>query len=422
MQLCIFEDSNCSLLEPLIFYRPVYDLFCGMKSLREKILSAYPDTRYALHCRAYLEDFVKSNNSGVDVNQINDNTCLFINGKVLAPNNLSEIIPLEGEDRLYKTGDTVIAVRISGKKLENMKRKLNKGLNISDFENLPVEIIETPVIEYLWNLIYYNGKELVNDYKALVNQHTIDIKNNLLGKIYDGVHLVEKDNIFIAEGSNIKPGVVLDASNGPIYIDKNVKVFPNAVIEGPIYIGENSQIKSGATIYENVTIGQTCKIGGEVEDAIFLPFSNKQHSGFIGHAYVGSWVNIGADTNCSDLKNNYGSVKAFVRGKEVNTKVQFLGVIMGDHSKTAINTMFNTGTTVGFSCNIFGAGFPEKYIPSFSWGGHDSMVSYNVEKSIETAKKVLKRRNKEMNISEENLFREIFDLTKDERLERGYSN
>ena len=420
MQLCIFEDNNYSRLYPLVYYRPVYDLFCGMKKLRNKILDAYYDIKYSLHCRSYLEDFVKTKNPGIEVNQINDNECLLLNGRILAPINLGKIIPVKGEDKIYKSNDSVIAARLSGKNLETVKKKLNDVLGIPDLDNMPVEEVNIPMIDYIWNLICSNGKELISDFQALVNQNKINIKNNLQGKIFEGVHLVEKNNIFIAEGGSIKPGVVLDASEGPIYIDRNVKVFPNAVIEGPVYIGENSQIKSSATIYENVTIGNTCKIGGEVEETVFLPFSNKQHSGFIGHAYLGSWVNIGADTNCSDLKNNYGHVKAYVNGKEIDTKMQFLGIVMGDHSKTAINTMFNTGTTVGFSCNIFGAGFPDKYIPSFSWGGHESIITYNVEKSIETAKIVLGRRKQEMDSHEENLFRRIFDLTKNERIERGY--
>ena len=203
-------------------------------------------------------------------------------------------------------------------------------------------------------------------------------------------------------------------------MDKSATVFPNAVVEGPVFLGEKAQIKSCARIYENVSIGKVSKVGGEVEDSIILPYSNKQHSGFIGHAYLGNWVNLGADTNCSDLKNNYGTVKAYVNGEVVNSGSQFLGVIMGDHSKTAINTMFNTGTTVGFSCNIFGAGFPDKYIPSFSWGGSDAVTTYDIERSIETAKRVMQRRSKDMHESEEKLFRKIFDLTKKERRKRGY--
>ena len=420
MQLCIFEDEYYSQLEPLIYYRPVYDLLCGMRTLRNKIIDAYSGIKYSLHCRSYLEDYVKANNLGLEVNQVNDDKCLFMNGRILAPADLAEIIPLAGEDKIYKFNDVLIAARISGKNLETVKGKLNDLLSISDFNNLPVETVQVPVANYTWDLIHNNGNELLNDHRFLLK--TGIIPNNLNGKIFDGVHIVEKEKIYIDEGAIIKPGVVLDASNGPIYIGKNVNIFPNVAIEGPVYIGENSKIKSCGTIYENVSIGNTCKIGGEVEDAIFLPLSNKQHSGFIGHAYIGSWVNIGADTNCSDLKNNYGYIKAFLNGKEINTKLQFLGLIMGDHSKTAINTMFNSGTTVGFSCNIFGTGFPEKYIPSFSWGGNDSINTYDVDKSIDTAKKVLIRRNKKMNISEENLFRKIFELTKNLRIERGYNS
>ncbi|MFZ0456323.1 MAG: putative sugar nucleotidyl transferase [Ignavibacteriaceae bacterium] len=420
MQLCIFEDEYFLQLEPLVYYRPVYDLLCGMRTLREKIIGAYPDTKYSLHCRSYIEDFVKDYNQDLEVNTINDNECLFINGRILAPSNLAEIIPLSGENKVYIFNDVLIAARISGKNLEEVKTKLNDLLSISDFNNSASETVEISVINYAWDLIHNNASELLNDYKFLMK--TVNIQNNLNRKNFDGVHLIEKDNIYISEGANLKPGVVLDASNGPVYIGKNVNILPNAVIEGPSFIDENSKIKSCATIYANVSIGNTCKVGGEIENSVFLPLSNKQHSGFIGHAYIGSWVNIGADTNCSDLKNNYGHIKAFVNGNEVNTNQQFLGLIMGDHSKTAINTMFNSGTTVGFSCNIFGTGFPEKYIPSFSWGGNDSISTYDVEKSISTAKKVLIRRNKEMNNPEEKLFRKIFELTKNLRTERGYNS
>jgi len=167
-----------------------------------------------------------------------------------------------------------------------------------------------------------------------------------------------------------------------------------------------------------VSVGKECKIGGEVEDSIVLPYSNKQHAGFIGHSYLGSWVNLGADTNCSDLKNNYSTIKVQLNGKAVDTETQFLGVMMGDHSKTAINTMFNTGTLVGFSCNVFGAGFPDKYIPSFSWGGSDGLSTYTLDKSISTAKVVMSRRDEKFLPANENLFEKIFNLTSKERNEQ----
>ena len=178
--------------------------------------------------------------------------------------------------------------------------------------------------------------------------------------------------LFIGNETVIKPGVVIDASNGPVYIGKDVEVNANSVIEGPVCIGDNSLVKSFAAIKENVSTGKVCKLGGEIEDSVIMPYSNKQHSGFLGHAYLGSWVNLGADTNCSDLKNNYSSIKVNLNGKHIDTGHRFLGLIMGDHSKTGINTMFNTGTITGFSCNIFGSGFPDKFIPSFTWGGAEN--------------------------------------------------
>lgn len=400
MQLCIFEDINYEKLEPLIFSRPTYDLVCGINSLREKILRAYPGVKYSLHCRSYLTALLRFQNPGIEINNVEDDECLFINGNILAPKNLAEIIPLKNKkDTLYMNGETIVAAHVSGEKLKEIKNHLHELLSEANFSGLPLEKVEIKNIEYIWNLINNNGKELISDYGYL----TSNGKGKIKGTILEGAHLIEKENIFIEEGAQIKSGAILDASKGPIFIDKNATVFPNAVVEGPVYLGESAQIKSCSRIYENVSIGKISKVGGEVEDSIILPLTNKQHSGFIGHAYLGSWVNLGADTNCSDLKNNYGSVKVYVNGEVVNSGSQFLGLIMGDHSKTAINTMFNTGTIVGFSCNIFGAGFPAKYLPSFSWGGSDAVTTYDLERSIETAKRVLVRREKTMHDVEEKI-------------------
>jgi UDP-N-acetylglucosamine diphosphorylase/glucosamine-1-phosphate N-acetyltransferase len=203
----------------------------------------------------------------------------------------------------------------------------------------------------------------------------------------------------------------LDASKGPIYIGKNAHIMSHAVVQGPSFIGEGSIIKMHAAIYHNTSIGEVCKVGGEVEESIIHSYSNKQHEGFLGHAYLGSWVNIGASTNNSDLKNNYANVDVYINGKHIDSGSQFVGLIMGDHSKTAINTMFNTGTVVGVSCNIFGAGFPAKYIPSFTWGGSDFLRTYHITKSLEVAKIVMKRRGIELSETEEKLLESVFTFT-----------
>ncbi|HMN48067.1 MAG TPA: GlmU family protein [Ignavibacteriaceae bacterium] len=417
MQICIFEDINYANFEPLVFSRPVYDLICGMTSLKEKVLRSYGDLKYSLHCRPYLADVVMKENPAALINKIEDDHCLFINGRIIAPQNLSEILPLlPTEDKVFVNGETVIAAYLSGKNLDYKIKHLNDLFSVNDFDGLPVKILDLKCANYLWDLININGEQISKDYDYVIHKSN---RSNFLDKIDASVHLVNKEKIFIGKNVTLKPGVVLDASNGPVFIDDNAFIYPNAFIEGPVYIGESSRIKSGATIYENVTISKVCKIGGEVEQAIFMPYSNKQHSGFIGHAYIGSWVNLGADTNCSDLKNNYSKIRVKLSSGEVNSGSQFLGLMIGDHSKSAINTMFNTGSVIGFSCNIFGAGFPDKYVPSFTWGGAESYIHYDLQKAIDTAKVVLSRRKIIFDKEEEKLFHKIFELTKSDREKRG---
>ncbi|MDR3666860.1 MAG: hypothetical protein P4L35_08465, partial [Ignavibacteriaceae bacterium] len=306
-----------------------------------------------------------------------------------------------------------IAARLSGANLKKFKHHLNKPLEISFFPALPKEEVNIKIAGFIWDLIRENNAELILDINYFLSQKLFH--NHLVG-----VHLINKDCIYLEGNAVIKPGVVLDASNGPIYIGKNSIVFPNSVIIGPAYIGHSTLVKSISKIYENVSIGDVCKVGGEIEDSIIMSYTNKQHDGFLGHAYLGNWINIGADTNCSDLRNNYGFVKSHVNGQDIKTNTQFLGLIMGDHSKTGINTMFNTGSTVGFSCNIYGSGFPDKYIPSFSWGGgNQELQTYDVNKSLETAKVVTSRRKVEFKKIDEELFRKIFDITKNERMIKG---
>jgi UDP-N-acetylglucosamine diphosphorylase/glucosamine-1-phosphate N-acetyltransferase len=416
MQICIFEDLEFSNFEPLMFNRPVYDLLCGTSTLKDKILRSYGNVKYSLHTRPYLKNLVEIQNPGVPVNHIDEDYCLFINGRIIAPKNLSEILPLvETEDKVFVNEETVVAAYLSGERLMKRKSFLNDLFSISDFEGLPIKIIDIKCAKYIWDLMNLNGNQIKEEAEYFINGS----RNNYVNILQPNVHTIKPENIFIGKNAVVKPGVVLDASNGPIIIEEETEIFPNAVIEGPCYIGKKSKIKSCATIYENVTIGNVCKIGGEVEQSVFMHYSNKQHSGFIGHAYIGSWVNLGADTNNSDLKNNYSPVKATIGGKEIETGLQFLGLMIGDHSKSAINTMFNTGTVVGFSCNIFGSGFPEKYIPSFSWGGAEKMITYDLQKSIETAKVVMSRRKIEFTKADEEIFKTVFELTSNERQKRG---
>jgi UDP-N-acetylglucosamine diphosphorylase/glucosamine-1-phosphate N-acetyltransferase len=220
-------------------------------------------------------------------------------------------------------------------------------------------------------------------------------------------------HLFIEEGAKLYPGCIVNAQTGPVYIGRDAEVMEGAILRGPIAVCEHAVIKMGAKIYGATTIGPGCKVGGEINNAVFFANSNKAHDGFVGNAVIGEWCNLGADTNCSNLKNNYDEVKVWseAEDKNVSTGLTFCGLLMADHSKCGINTMFNTGTVVGVSCNIFGGGFPDKYITSFSWGG-DGLTTYAFDKAMETANRMMGRRNKQLSKAEIEMYRHIFHLRK----------
>lgn len=409
VELCIFEDDGYLNLFPLTLTRPVYGLRCGITSLQEKIRRRYPGVRVSLHCRDYLAEVVREENREVEVNRVNAESCLFINGRVLAHRELPEQVPLRGGDCLYLQGEEVVAARLSGLALREFQADLSQPLTRERFQVKRTEEVEVELVRYPWDLVHRNADWICNDFEELVGW------GQIVGQVYQGAVLLEESRIYVGEGARIKPGVVLDAEKGPIYIGKGVIIHPNAVIEGPVSIGDRCIIRAGAYLHEGTGLGKECRIGGEVAASVIQGYSNKQHQGFLGHSYLGSWVNLGAGTNNSDLKNNYRSVRVYVAGHWVDTGSLFVGLMMGDHSKSGINTMFNTGTVVGVCCNVFGAGYPPKFIPSFSWGGSGGLEEHSLEEAIRTARMVMARRKVELTPEGENLLRKIFELTSGER-------
>ncbi len=406
-QIILFEDEGHLSLRPLSWNRPVYDLRCGIRLLCEKAQSAYPGSEMGYHTRGYLAALVKEQKGTNKVNGGFADRALLLNGRILWNETLAKTITIDGEDQIYRVGDDVAAARLSGKNLA--KINWSKPISVSAFLGIPVTEVEADVITYSWDLVHHNPVQIEADAAVLGCNGAKD------GKVYEGVHILDPERVTIAECASVKPGVVIDAEGGPVIIDEGAKIFPQAVIEGPCYIGKKSAIKIAAKIYEGTSVGEVCKVGGEVEESIIHSYSNKQHEGFLGHAYLGQWVNIGADTNNSDLKNDYGIVKCFVNGVAVDTGSQFVGSTIGDHSKMGINTMLNTGTIVGVGCNVFGSNFPPKYIPCFTWGGADRMVEYRFEKCIQVARRVMNRRGLELSDTEEAVFRYIFEQTASKR-------
>jgi len=403
--ICIFEDDHACNLNPLALTRPVYDLRCGMSSLRDKLIRHFPLATVSLHCREYLAELTQQENSDIAVNSFDQEECLFLNGRLLAEEHFINALDLD-QEIIYQQGDVTVAAFLRKKHLKTMK--ITDALS---FSHLAVKraSIAAELINYPWDLPLHNPGQIANDFS------TLKIAPAVKGEAHERVTFVNQKQIYIGEQTVVAPGVVLDASDGPIYIGNGAKVMANAVLQGPVFIGDNATIKIAAKIYEGVSIGENCKVGGEVEGSIIHSFSNKQHDGFLGHAYLGQWVNLGADTNNSDLKNNYGSVTVSINGKGVDSGSQFVGLFMGDHSKSGINTMFNTGTVVGVMSNVYGAGFPAKDIPSYAWGGAENLVEHKLSKALQTAKTVMSRRKVTMTSAYKTLFRHLHKTTQPER-------
>ncbi len=416
--ICIFEDIQVSQFFPLVYFRPVYNLRCGMFSLKEKIIRSYPRAQVSIHCRPYLNDYMRLRNPSLLVNDIPAGECLFINGRVVADETLAKRIPLAGEDMVYVHAGQVIAARVSGANLRRVRKSLSGLFSIADFDGIPTQETDVETVAFPWEVVHRNGAQIVKDFELLARSRRKT--KAIRGKLSAGVHLLGKENIIVEEGAQIRSGCVIDAQDGPVYIGRRANIFPLSTIIGPVCIWDESWIKVGAQIYENTTIGPVCKVGGEVEGSVIHGYSNKQHAGFLGHSYIGSWVNLGAGTNNSDLKNNYGTVRVTLGSEQIDTGLQFVGLTMGDHAKSAINSMFNTGTVVGVCSNIFGFGFPPKYVPSFSWGAAgETFTTFAIDRAIDVARRVMARRKIELTATEAKLFRKVFDLTSEERRRRG---
>ncbi len=403
MKVVLFEDEYYIQLLPLVYFRPVWELRCGALSLVEKVIRYLSlSSSISFRARRYLEQYYLPRQS---LYESKAEDVFFLNGAVVANPELAMALTHLPDGHCLVSNDRVVAFRDKG---EIRKYLNNDGVVITQRvrEALQEEVLELPVLRYLWDAIDHNGPEIERDFRSFARAGFI------AGRVDPGVVLLEEQNMHIDTGAVIKPGVVLDAEEGPIWIDRGALIMPNSVITGPAYIGPESRIKIGAKIYPATSIGPVCKMGGEVEGSIIQGYANKQHDGFLGHAYLGCWVNLGADTNNSDLKNNYGTIRVMLNGREIDTGKRFLGLMMGDHSKTAINTMFNTGTIVGVSCNIFGAEMPPKFVPSFSWGGATRMVDYDLEKSIQVAKIVMERRKVTFGEKEERLFRAVYRFSR----------
>lgn len=388
MNLILFDGTERKDLLPFTYTRPTSEMRIGILTIREK-WEAHLETKASFLTANYLSQKFKLKIEGEN---------LLINGSICPTMSLiSKITELKNGDGLY-LGETLVACKLVDSDVPNFDLK---ALNRIEFTG------EVMHVNQLWKLFLNNKQELQRDFELLTAGRTsqdISPSNTLIG-----------ENIFIEEGAEIE-GAILNATS-PIYIGKNAKILEGVTVRNGLSLGNGAVIKMGAKIYGATTIGPQCKVGGEVSNSILFQNSNKGHDGYLGNSVIGEWCNLGADTNNSNLKNNYDQVKLwnYNKGGFVRTGETFCGLFMGDHSKCGINTMFNTGTVVGVSANIFGAGFPRNFIPSFSWGGPQGYSVYSTKKAMITADIVMKRRNQDFNEIEESILNHVFKETEQYR-------
>lgn len=385
MNYILFDDAAIRPhLLPLAFTRPTAEMRVGIQTISKK-WEGYLKESISYLTAAYLQTKYPCKHAPDSI---------YINGAVCPSDALVRaVIALQMGEGLEKEG-TLLAYR-KADPLEDIA-----DIAVNTFEG------EVRIIRHVTDIFTHNGEQLRADFARITRGRTSEPITDRFTAYYN------ESQIFIEEGANIK-AASLNAENGPIYIGKNVTIMEGTHIQGPFAILEGSAVNVGGKMRPNTTIGPSCKVGGEINNAVMFANSNKGHEGFMGNAVIGEWCNWGADTNNSNLKNDYTKVElwSYATNRYENTGLQFVGIIMGDHSKCGINTMFNTGTVVGVNCNIFGAEFQARHIPSFSWGGGETFKTYHIRKANQVARAVFERRGKTFDEVEENILKEVFQLT-----------
>ena len=386
MNYILFDGPSRNNMLPFTFTRPVADIRIGILTIREKWEHYLGTTTTTV-----TEDYLSEKFPMVEMEQN-----IMINASFCPNTALVEQIKNLKENQAIFSGEDVIAF---------FTLETQEEINFNDFEAIE---FDTHVlrVEHTWDIFSKNGEAIQEDFELL----TSDQKSQPIPK---SVNVINPNQIFIEEGASLE-FVTLNASSGPIYIGKDAEIMEGSIIRGPFALCDHSTVKLGAKIYGPTTIGPYSKVGGEVNNSVLFGYSNKGHDGFLGNSVLGEWCNLGADTNNSNLKNNYAEVRLWDYNTEgfAKTGLQFCGLMMGDHSKCGINTMFNTGTVVGVSANIFGSGFPRNFVPSFSWGGHGGFTTYLTKKAFEVANIVMSRRDIDFTEQDAAILEHVFEETK----------
>ncbi|HEY5564518.1 MAG TPA: putative sugar nucleotidyl transferase, partial [Rhodothermia bacterium] len=415
--LAFFEDEGINHLKPMIYTRPVFDLRVGILSLRHRIeLDLARRADYVL-ARPEVLPLAKTDGNGLPhrsgPNNRNEPT-LFVNGRLLAASRslLGEWRALlqgsgqsHGEARVWMSGNAVAAAWVPP------TRPVSLEAGLPRFDGLDrVEVADIQFLERLWDLTSGVGRYIDDDASAMGIRGVSD-------DAVVSVHSVLAGNHFMAVGPRavVEAGAMLLADDGPVIVEAGARVMAGAILRGPCHIGKGAHVRMGARV-SAASAGEQCRVGGEISNSVLFAFANKSHDGYVGNSYIGAWCNIGADTNTSNLRNDYGDVTLYnehLQEYEPSGQ-QFVGLVMGDHSRSGINTMFNTGTVVGLACNVFGAGYQPRHIPSFSWGGRERLMDHSPEKAFASIRAMMARRGQTLSPEEEAVLRDVYDRERGE--------
>jgi UDP-N-acetylglucosamine diphosphorylase/glucosamine-1-phosphate N-acetyltransferase len=394
MNIILFGDDHWFDLLPLTFTRPIAEIRVGILTIKEKW------EKLLGHSASYITQDYLSEKYRISIQEEN----LLINSTFLPTPFLIEEVKRLKLNQAIIINEEMIAAKVSKEQLNLLNEDPETFNTLESLEIDPNNVNKLVRLTSLHHIFELNSQEIVNDFNLITKGResaSISETNKVLGN----------NGIFLEEGVSMEC-CIINTTEGPVYIGKQAQVMEGSLLRGPIAICDHAIVKMGSKIYGGTTAGPYCRLGGEVKNVVMFANSNKGHEGFLGDSVIGEWCNIGADTNTSNLKNNYQPVKlwSYPNKKFENTGLQFCGLIMGDHSKCGINTMFNTGTVVGVACNVFGDGYPRNFIPSFSWGGAAGFTDHHIDKAIETATTVMARRNQLMSDVDQKIIRHIYNL------------
>lgn len=417
MNLCLYEDPVVAEFGPLAALRPVFALRCGAFTLVEKLVRAFPEAQLVLMVRPELEEWTRILYPTATVGDPPAGDTLFVNGRLcMTDDEVLHFLAASPLEASFMAEGTIFAAKVSGARAAHAAARLREGSPEAAFEDLryPAEV-NAFLARSAADLIRWSPRQIVQDFRYAFQAGTVR------GTIEAGAHVRQPEAIHVARGARVMAGAVLNAEGGPILVGENAVVEPLAYVEGPAVIGEGSRVKAGAQIREGTVLGPVCKIGGEVEATVFQGHANKQHDGFVGHSFVGEWVNLGAGTITSDLKNNYSNVRyfpsaeAYLARQGIDSGQRLLGLSIGDFSKTGIGATFPTGAVVGCGCNLYGTSLQPAYVPSFVWGTPDAMAEHRIDDMIETAARAMERRKVELRVEFDSRIRQHFDDSRAER-------